>query len=203
MPRKSNGEHCLAALAVTVLVSIAVLSSCASKQVDASVPTTPSTVAASPTAAAPLSVPQTQVVLPPAQPVPEAAIPPRPTTTAVMGPIQPTPEPPPPTAAPQPTVQRVQTPPPPTAVPQLGRLLTGAQTRAYNRVISENVLAARGSLDLLARMRLTANQRQEVERVRAFLLQADEARGRDLELARSLSDRARLLAEDMVRNVPR
>ncbi len=203
MPRKSSGERRLAALAVAVLVSLAVLSSCASKQADASVPTTPSTVAASPTPEAPLSVPQTQVVLPPAQPVPEAAIPPRPTTTAVMGPVQPAPEPSPPAAAPQPTVPRVQTPPPPAAVPQLGRLLTGAQKREYNRVISENVLAARGSLDLLARLRLTANQRQEVERVRAFLLQVDEARGRDLELARSLSDRARLLAEDMVRNVPR
>lgn len=203
MPRKSSGERRLAALVVAGLVSLAVFSSCASKQVDASVPTTPSTVAASPTAEAPLSVPQTQVVLPPAQPVPEAAIPPRPTTTAVMGPVQPAPEPSPAAAAPQPTVPRVQTPPPPTAVPQLGRLLTGAQKQEYNRVISENVLAASGSLDLLARVRLTANQRQEVERVRAFLLQVDEARGRDLELARSLSDRARLLAEDMVRNVPR
>ena len=170
MPRKSSGERRLAALVVAGLVSLAVFSSCASKQVDASVPTTPSTVAASPTA---------------------------------EGPVQPAPEPSPAAAAPQPTVPRVQTPPPPTAVPQLGRLLTGAQKQEYNRVISENVLAASGSLDLLARVRLTANQRQEVERVRAFLLQVDEARGRDLELARSLSDRARLLAEDMVRNVPR
>jgi hypothetical protein len=31
----------------------------------------------------------------------------------------------------------------------------------------------------------------------------DEARRSDLELARSLSDRARLLAEDMVKNMPR
>jgi hypothetical protein len=86
----------------------------------------------------------------------------------------------------------------------LGRLLTAEQRREYNRVISQNVLAAQTSLDLLQKRPLReAQQRSAIERVRSFLVQVDEARRSDLELARSLSDRARLLAEDMVKNLPR
>ena len=97
----------------------------------------------------------------------------------------------------------METPAPTPAVPQLGRLLTADQKREYNRLISQNVLAAEASLDLLQKRPLRQAQRSAMERVRSFLVQVEEARRSDLELARSLSDRARLLAEDMVRNMPR
>jgi hypothetical protein len=39
-----------------------------------------------------------------------------------------------------------------------------------------------------------------VRRIREFLRQVDESRSTDVGLARNLSERARLLAEDLVRN---
>jgi hypothetical protein len=179
------------------------LSSCARRQADAS-PPTPTPVIPASTTNPPLSVPQTQVALLPPQPVPAAAIPARPITEpAIVGPELPpaAPDPPSPSSAATPTV--VETPARTPPVPQLGRLLTADQRREYNRVISENVLAAQASLDLLQKRPLAEAQRSAVERVQSFLMQVDEARGSDLELARNLSDRARLLAEDMVRNMPR
>lgn len=178
------------------------LGSCANRRADAS-PPTPAPVIPAPAMNGPVSVPQTQVELLPPQPVPEEAIPPRPTATAIVGPQVPpaSPQSPPPSAAETPTV--VETPAPTPAVPQLGRLLTADQRREYNRTISQNVLAAQASLDLLQKRPLRQAQRSAIERVQSFLVQVDEARRSDLELARSLSDRARLLAEDMVRNMPR
>ena len=151
----------------------------------------------------PVSVTQTQVELLPPQPVPEAAIPARPTTTAIAGPQPPpvSPQSPEPASTQTPIV--VETPAPTPALPQLGRLLTADQRREYNRMISQNVIAAQASLDLLQKRPLREAQRSAIERVRSFLVQVDEARRTDLELARSLSDRARLLAEDMVKNMPR
>jgi len=201
MPCESRGRQRYALLLIAVCFPL-LLSSCASRQADASPPTTPAPTIPTPTMNGPVSVPQTQVDLLPPQPVPEAAIPARPTTTAIVGPLRPpaTPELPSPSAQ---TPIAVETPPPPPAVPQLGRLITADQRREYNRMISQNVLAAQASLELLQKRPLREAQRSAIERVRSFLVQVDEARRSDLELARSLSDRARLLAEDMVKNMPR
>lgn len=196
--RRLRGALLLIAISVPLL-----LSSCAKRKADAS-PPAPTPVIPPSTAKAPLSVPQTQVELLPPQPIPVAAIPARPTTAPpIAGPEPPPVQPKPPsrTTPAAPTV--VETPPPTAPVPQLGRLLTADQRREYNRVISENVLAAQASLDLLQKRPIGEAQRSSMERVRSFLVQVDEARGSDLELARNLSDRARLLAEDMVRNMAR
>ncbi len=201
MPCKSRGRQRCALLLIAVGLPF-FLSSCASRRADASPPTTtPATPA--PIMTGPLSVPQTQVELLPPQPVPEAAIPARHATTAIMGPQLPPASPQPPSPSSSQTPVTVETPAPTPAVPQLGRLLTADQRREYNRMISQNVLAAQASLDLLQKRPLREAQRSAIERVRSFLVQVDEARRSDLELARSLSDRARLLAEDMVRNMPR
>lgn len=201
MPSKSRRRRRCALLLVAVCLP-SLLSSCASRRADASTPV-PAPVVLEPTVSGPVSVPQTQVELLPPQPVPEAAVPARPTTTAIAGPQPPPDSQPPPAPTSVQTPIAVETPTPTPAVPQLGRLLTADQRREYNRMISQNVLAAQASLDLLQKRPLREAQRSAIERVRSFLVQVDEARRTDLELARSLSDRARLLAEDMVRNMPR
>jgi hypothetical protein len=199
MPSRSCERRRWALVLIAVCLPL-LLSSCASRRADAS-PPTPAPITPTPTVTAPISVTQTQVQLPPPQPVPEAAIPARPPTTAIVGPERPpaSPESPAPSAPPT----AVEPPAPTPAVPQLGRLLTADQRREYNRVINQNVLAAQASLDSLQQRPLREAQRSAIERVRSFLVQVEEARRSDLELARSLSDRARLLAEDMVRNMPR
>jgi len=201
MPRKSRGRRRCALLLIAACF-VLVLSSCASRRADAS-PPTPAPVILAPIVNGPVSVPQTQVELLPPQPVPEAAIPTRSTTTAIAGPQLPPASPQEPSPSSTQTPIAVETPAPTPAVPQLGRLLTADQRREYNRMITQNVLAAQASLDLLQKRPLREAQRSAMERVRSFLVQVDEARRSDLELARSLSDRARLLAEDMVRNTPR
>ena len=200
MPFESRGRQRCALLLIAVFLPL-LLSSCASRRADASLPT-PAPTIPTPTIKGPVSVPQTQVELLPPQPVPEAAIPDPPTTTAIVGPQLPSVSPQSPSPSAQPPIA-VEAPSPPSAVPQLGRLLTADQRREYNRMISQNVLAAQASLELLQKRPLREAQRSAIERVRSFLVQVDEARRSDLELARSLSDRARLLAEDMVRNMPR
>jgi len=201
MPSKSPGRQRCALLLIAVGLSL-LLSSCANRRADAS-PPTPAPTIAPPDTSGPVSVPQTQVELPPSQPIPEGAVPTRPTTAAIVGPQLPPDSPQSPLPSSTETPVAVEPPARTPAVPQLGRLLTADQRREYNRMISQNVLAAQASLDLLQKRPLREAQRSSIERVRSFLVQVDEARRSDLELARSLSDRARLLAEDMVRNMPR
>lgn len=201
MSCKSRGRQRCALLLIAFGLPV-FLSSCARRRADASPPATAPAIPP-PAVSGPLSVPQTQVELLPPQPVPEAAIPARPTTTAIVGPELPPASPESPSPPSTQTPPAAEPPAPAPAVPQLGRLLTAEQRREYNRVISQNVLAAQTSLDLLQKRPLREAQRSAIERVRSFLVQVDEARRSDLELARSLSDRARLLAEDMVKNLPR
>ncbi len=185
--------------AVAACLLTVALSSCANRQADASPPATAPAPVATAEPTGPISIPQTQVELPPPQPVPEGAVPPRVNSGVLAGPPVPENRAPEPQAAPPTPTQTAQDPAP-SALPQLGRLLTAAQRREYNRVISENVLAAEASLDLLRRRPGASSRQSEVNRVRAFLSQVEGARGSDLELARSLSERARLLAENLVRN---
>ncbi len=202
MPCKTH-RRLRGALLLTAVGLPLLLSSCAKRKADAS-PPTPTPVAPPSTANEPLSVPQTQVELLPPQPIPVAAIPARPTTTpTIVGPEPPPAQPQPPSPASPTPPAVVETPAPTPPVPQLGRLLTAEQRREYNRAINANVLAAEASLDLLQKRPIGDAQRSAMERVRSFLTQVNETRGSDLELARNLSDRARLLAEDMVRNMPR
>lgn len=203
MPRHLDSAFRRTILVGAVCLSASLLSSCASKQATASGPTAPAPVAAAEPVRGPLSVPQTQDVLPPAQEVPEGAIPPRQTTVAAIDAVLPVSPEPDLDVGGGPEVRPTPPPSQPVLVPQLGRILTAQQRQEYNRVISQNVLAAQSSLELLARRPLSAAQQSGVNRVKAFLVQVDQARGSDLELARSLSDRSRLLAEDMVRNLPR
>ena len=85
-------------------------------------------------------------------------------------------------------------------MPQLGPLISDQQRHAYQREIDRNLEWTRTALATLMGRRLNADQALGVRRLRDFLRQVDESREGDIALARNLSDRARLLAEDLVRN---
>jgi hypothetical protein len=85
-------------------------------------------------------------------------------------------------------------------VPQLGPLISDQQRQIYQREIDRNLDQTRAALNTLMGKRLTADQGEGVRRIREFLRQVDESRASDVALARNLAERARLLAEDLVRN---
>jgi hypothetical protein len=87
-------------------------------------------------------------------------------------------------------------------LPQLEQILTQQQQRAYNEEIDRNIVRTQRTLSALAGHRLNEEQRTYLERIRAFLAQAEEARKSDLFRARNLAERATLLADDLLRSVP-
>ena len=167
------------------------------------------TVAAAPKVAAaaePISVPQTTVQLPPAQPVPPEAVPPepQPKPPPVALPDTPPPQPKPVTPARPPAAVVLRPAPPPepdpspvttTTPPPLRPVLTREQEQDLSARIDRSLTAAQKSLDQAGHA-----DRQAAERVRAFLEQARHARKQgDLIRARSLAERAEWLAADLVR----
>jgi outer membrane biosynthesis protein TonB len=120
-------------------------------------------------------------------------------------PIEPLPVPPPPRRRPKPA-PAAETPPAPAPqpppLPQLEQILTPQQQKAYNDEIDRNIASAQRTLAALAGHRLNEEQRTYLERIRAFLAQAEAARKTDLFRARSLAERASLLADDLLRSVP-
>ncbi|MEZ5394754.1 MAG: ATP-binding protein [Bryobacterales bacterium] len=157
----------------------------------------------------PLSEPQTRAQLPAPQAVPEGAAPPTKGPFAYEAP-EVAEAPPAPKPAPAPTRPPVETPAPtpapttetpePAPVPALGPLISDQQRLAYLREIDRNLEQASAALNALMGRRLSADQSEGVRRIREFMRQAREARSGDVALARTLADRARLLAEDLVRN---
>ncbi|MBL8291986.1 MAG: hypothetical protein JNN08_09115 [Bryobacterales bacterium] len=128
-------------------------------------------------------------------------------------------QPPKPPAKPVRTVRRPSTPkpvpsaqsseaPPETApapspeepVLQLAPLLTAEQQTAYNTAIDAALQRAEANLARLDPRRLKGSQRSNFQRVRLFIQQAQQTRTSDLAVAKSLADRADLLAQDLARN---
>ncbi len=90
----------------------------------------------------------------------------------------------------------------PTApVSQLGQILTAEQQQAYNGVIEGNINRAQRALTALTGRRLNDEQKTTIERVRTFIQQANEARKSDLFRAKTLSERASVLAEDLLNSI--
>jgi hypothetical protein len=76
--------------------------------------------------------------------------------------------------------------------------LGAAQEQEYRRQIEQNLAAARRSLARVRPQRLGKDRAEAAERVRAFIQQAEDARREgDLVRARSLAERAQLLASDL------
>jgi hypothetical protein len=119
-------------------------------------------------------------------------------------PLEPLKVAPPPRRRPRPPAPAVETAPAPQPppLPQLEQILTQQQQRAYNEEIDRNIVRTQRTLSALAGHRLNEEQRTYLERIRAFLAQAEEARKSDLFRARNLAERATLLADDLLRSVP-
>jgi hypothetical protein len=125
-----------------------------------------------------------------------------PKVVEALAPSQPKPAPPTPAAGePAPPVEPpVEAAAAPAPVPQLGPLISDQQRQALEREIDRNLDQAKAALNTLRGRRLTADQTEGVRRIREFIRQVEESRAHDGALARNLSERARLLAEDLVRS---
>lgn len=86
------------------------------------------------------------------------------------------------------------------AVPPLEQLLTPEQQQSYNQSIDANIGRAQRAIAALNGHKLSAEQSTYLARIQAFISQAAEARKTDLFRAKSLSERASVLAEDLLRS---
>ena len=102
--------------------------------------------------------------------------------------------PPPPQPAEQPPVQ--PSPPP----PQLGAILSDAERRQYEADYAQSLSRARSALQQASGKSLTPTQKETVERIKVFIRQAEESRGRDLATALQLARRADVLGQDLLKD---
>ncbi|HYL75987.1 MAG TPA: hypothetical protein VEU96_17385 [Bryobacteraceae bacterium] len=183
-----------------VVLSAAFQSACHKKQAGIPVPSAPV-----PTTTAPDSA------------TPPAATPPAPTTSQPTPPAPTTTQPPPPTPTPppeeqpKPPVRRPpqrttpanpatppNSPPAPNQPPRLGTLLTPEQQRQFSNDIDRSLRRAQASLHSIGNRQLTADQHERVVQVESFIQQAQAARKSNLAGAKSLAERAEVLARDLV-----
>jgi hypothetical protein len=158
-------------------------SACAKRHVAAPVPSTPP--------AAPAEIG------PPAAPLPA------PVTSAPAAPAQ-TPQPQPPPQSPPPSTPPRSTRPAepnssgqPSPAPRLGDILTTEQERQYNSAIDQSLARTQSSLGAIASRKLTKEQQAVVVQIQSFVQQAQTTRKSNLPAARSLAERADVLARDL------
>jgi hypothetical protein len=104
-----------------------------------------------------------------------------------------------------PPAQSPQNPPPrrpngagqPTQAPRLGDILTPQQERQYNTAIDQSLARAQSSLGSVANRQLTKEQQGVVAQIQGFIQQAQSTRKSNLPAARSLAERAEVLARDL------
>jgi outer membrane biosynthesis protein TonB len=191
-----------ACAAVLMLALLGPACSLFHRSAKAKVPPAPLPAPAAPVSQPAPRAPKSPEVMNPAppdiQPQPPAVQPP---------PVEPQKIPPPPrrrsrvpAPAPAPAVETVPAPQPPPPPPQLEQILTPQQQKAYNEEIDRNISRAQRTLAALGGRRLDGEQQTYLERIRAFLKQADEARRTDLFRAKNLAERASLLADDLLRS---
>jgi type IV secretory pathway VirB10-like protein len=142
----------------------------------------------------PLPMPPPSEIKEPAQitlPAPQKTPPPRPAPRKKPTP----PAPPPPAPVEQPPVQ----PAPP---PQLGEILSDAERRQYEADYAQSLARARSALQQASGKSLSPAQRETVERIKTFIQQAEESKGRDLATALQLVRRADVLGQDLLKDLP-
>jgi hypothetical protein len=81
--------------------------------------------------------------------------------------------------------------------PRLGDVLTPAQERQYNAAIDQSLTRAQSSLGMITNRQLTKEQQAVVVQIQSFVQQAQTARKSNLPAARSLAERADVLARDL------
>lgn len=99
----------------------------------------------------------------------------------------------------QPAPSPAATPPVavPVAPPKLGDVLTEDQEKQYSASIDQSLSRAEASLNALGGRQLNKDQQAEVEQIRSFIQQAKAARTSDASGAKSLAERAEVLARDL------
>ena len=171
------------------------------------------TVPASDSGVAPKPVPAAPPPQEPAPPLPTAPTATAPTTT--QPPVTPPPTPPAEESAPKPNPPRQAARPPATAPansqpadkpvpadpPVLGDVLPLEQQKQLNTAIDQSLAHAQSSLGALANRQLTQDQQRTVTEVQNFIQQAQTRRKSDLNAAKSLAERADVLASDLVRRL--
>ncbi|HZS51145.1 MAG TPA: hypothetical protein VFA54_09810 [Bryobacterales bacterium] len=164
----------------------------------------------------PLSSPQITETLPPPQPIPAGAVPPEigaPVAASLPSPeippappprpvrrnVRPTTVPPPAAAAVAPPARNEGNPSVATAAsPQLRPMLTAAQERQLQQSINRSLANAEQLLARLGNVQSDRERAASVALVRSFIEQAQQARRKgDLNGARSLAERAELMAADL------
>jgi len=140
----------------------------------------PSTPAAPPAPSAQPAPPATTAPLAPAAP-------PAPARRPARAPTAPSPIPAAPAVSPD-------APAPP---PKLGDVLSADQQRQLNGAIDQSLARAQISLNAVGNRQLSKDQQAVVEQVRNFIEQAQKLRGSNLPAAKSLAERAEVLARDL------
>ncbi len=85
----------------------------------------------------------------------------------------------------------------PAPAPRLGDILSSDQERQYNLAIDQSLARAETSLKAVANRKLSKEQQAVVNQVRNFMQQAQTTRKTNLTAARSLAERADVLARDL------
>jgi hypothetical protein len=79
----------------------------------------------------------------------------------------------------------------------LGDILTPDERKQYNASIDQSLSHAQSSLSSIGSRQLDKDQQAEVEQIRNFMQQAQSKRGSDPAGAKSLAERAEVLARDL------
>jgi hypothetical protein len=85
----------------------------------------------------------------------------------------------------------------PAPAPKLGDILTPDEQRQYSAAIDQSLAHAQTSLNAIGGRQLNKDQQTQVEQVRNFMQQAQSTRASDPAGAKSLAERAEVLARDL------
>lgn len=184
-----------------VLLLVALESSCRKRRVAVPVaaPTPPATAPeqAPPSTATPVTTP-----VPPPKPAPPPAAPAKeaPKYQVNRPPQSAEPQPqqtPPPRRSSRPSNGSTTEPSSTEQPPRLGDILTPEQEHQYNTAIDQSLARAQSSLGSTANRQLTKEQQAVVAQIQSFIQQAQTTRKSNLPAARSLAERADVLARDL------
>jgi len=186
----------LSAILLILLVSVWD-AGCHKKQVAVPLPPAPAPAAAAPESTAPA---QAQPATPPTTPTTPPAQPPTQPPTAQPSTAQPPTATQPPAEEPPKPQRRPAKPgaPPANQPPQLGTPLTPEQQRQYNNAIDRSLGRAQANLRAIGNRQLNAEQHDRVVQVESFIQQAEALRKTNLMGAKSMAQRAELLARDLL-----
>ncbi len=116
----------------------------------------------------------------------------------------------PPARKPRPSTPTDNATPPPTPAPvpaqpqpefRLGQALTPEEQRSNSALIDEHIRNANRALGAIGNRALTSQQKATVDQIKGFISQAQQMRSTNLVGARSLAERADVLANNLLQNL--